>query len=232
MVGKLFAALLVAATAAAGYALYTGTWAVPDRWNPWAVLRIDETPHWLTRYKLSRLSAEPGLCAAVLEKAAMRWQPVPDRVTAPGCGFSNAVRIERTQVQVGPAFTLSCRAAVSLALWEQHVLAPAAAQHLRSPVVRLEHFGSYACRNVNHAQAARRSQHATADALDIAGFTTANGRRISIVRDWNGNGPEARFLHEVHRGACAFFDGVLGPEYNAAHRDHLHFDRGPWRACR
>jgi hypothetical protein len=232
MVWRLFLALSIAALAGGAYAVYTGLWQVPDRWNPWAVLRLDEEPHWLTGYKLARLSREPELCREVLATAAMRWEPVPDRVTGEGCGFTNAVRIDRTRLQVGPAFTLSCRAAVSLALWERHVMEPAARQHLGQPVARLEHFGTYACRNVNHLEAGRRSQHATADALDIAGFVTADGRRISVLRDWPRDTPEALFLREVHQGACRFFDAVLGPDYNAAHRDHLHLDRGPWRACR
>ncbi|RYF37384.1 MAG: extensin, partial [Comamonadaceae bacterium] len=60
----------------------------------------------------------------------------------------------------------------------------------------------------------------------------ADGRRIGVLRDWSRPGPEADFLRKVHAGACRFFDGVLGPEYNAAHRDHLHLDGGAWRACR
>jgi hypothetical protein len=36
----------------------------------------------------------------------------------------------------------------------------------------------------------------------------------------------------VRDGACLFFDGVLSPDYNAAHRDHLHLDRGRYRYCR
>ncbi|MFB2351392.1 extensin family protein, partial [Priestia megaterium] len=82
----------------------------------------------------------------------------------------NAVRIERTSWAVGPAFTLTCPAAVSLALWEHHVVAPAARDHLGSAPARLEHFGSYACRTINPAAQGRRSEHATANALDIAGF--------------------------------------------------------------
>ncbi|AEG92998.1 extensin-like domain-containing protein [Ramlibacter tataouinensis] len=231
MIAKLFAAALLVLPAAAGYALWTGSWQLPDRWNPWAPLRIEEEPHWLTRHKLGRLGREPALCLQVLGTAQMRWAPVPDRVTGERCGLANAVRIERTQMHVGPAFVLSCPAAVSLALWERHVLQPAAAL-LPARVVRLEHFGSYACRNVNHATAGRRSQHATADALDVAGFVLADGRRISVLRDWSAEGAEAAFLREAHAGACRFFDAVLGPDYNAAHRDHLHLDRGPWRACR
>jgi hypothetical protein len=79
---------------------------------------------------------------------------------------------------------------------------------------------------------ATRSRHATAEALDVAGFVLEDGQRIRVLRDWEEPGAPAAFLREVRTGACRFFDGVLSPDYNAAHRDHLHFDRGPYRMCR
>jgi len=36
--------------------------------------------------------------------------------------------------------------------------------------------------------------------------------------------PKSLFLRSVHAGACGIFGTVLGPESNAAHRDHFHFD--------
>ena len=60
----------------------------------------------------------------------------------------------------------------------------------------------------------------------------ADGRRISVLRDWGRPGPAGALLEQVNDGACRVFDGVLGPRYNAAHRDHLHLDRGPYRICR
>jgi len=36
--------------------------------------------------------------------------------------------------------------------------------------------------------------------------------------------PEANFLHAAFDGACKTFGTVLGPESNAAHRDHFHLD--------
>ncbi len=36
--------------------------------------------------------------------------------------------------------------------------------------------------------------------------------------------PKSLFLRVVHDGACGIFGTVLGPESNAAHRDHFHFD--------
>jgi len=230
------------------WSVRSGRIAIPEEWNPWAPLRIEATPNLLTRFKLSRASADPEACQAALAQAAMKQVPIEDRVTGPGCGFANAVRIERTSVAVGAPFSLSCRAALSLAMWERHVLQDAALAHLGTRVRSIEHFGSYACRNLYGEQDRRRSQHATADALDIAGFVLADGRRIRVIADWRPRpaatddatanvddgppSPEARFLRAAHDGACRYFDAVLSPDYNRAHSDHFHFDRGAARLCR
>ena len=229
---KLTVALLLVASLAFVLAVHRQWVAVPDDWNPWAVLELHAEPNLLTRYKLSRLSAEPQMCLAVLATADMQFEALTDRVIDEQCGFSNAVRIDRTTSAVSAPFSLSCPAAVSLALWEHHVLQPAAQAHFDAPVTVLEHFGSYACRNVNGRENARRSQHATAAALDVAGFVIGGSHRVRILGDWQGDGEGARFLREVRGGACRFFDGVLGPDYNAAHHDHFHLDRGRFRICR
>ncbi|WP_119718475.1 extensin-like domain-containing protein [Cognatilysobacter tabacisoli] len=253
--------LLLVALAGA-WALRSGAIAVPEAWNPWAPLRIDAPPNLLTGLKLSRASADPAACRAALAQADMALVPVDDRRTGTGCGFANAVRIERSSVAVGEPFTLSCRAALSLAMWERHALQQAARTHLGAGVQRIEHLGSYACRNLYGEDGRRRSQHATADALDIAGFVLDNGRRVRVLGGWaspdgasagaastdrveaagraraaltSGADPdaaEAAFLRAVHDGACRYFDAVLGPDYNRAHADHFHFDRGRARVCR
>ena len=221
----LLAALLTLAVSAARVS-------IPPEWSPWAPLELDAPPNVLTRYKLSRLSRDPALCASVLEDAAMTYRRLPDEATGPSCGLFDAVAIERTASEVGQPFALTCRSAVSLALWEKHTVAPAAEQHFGVPVQRIEHFGSYACRNVYGRPDATRSRHATAEAFDVAGFVLADGRRIRVLGDWHEESAAAQFLHDVRDGACDFFDGVISPDYNAAHRDHLHLDRGPYRFCR
>ncbi len=245
---RLVISLLLAGAAVAA-ATHGRWWQVPDAHNPWSPLVIDATPNWLTRYKLDRLAARPQVCMAVLSGADMQMTAVPDGEPAPGCGFRAAVRISGTRLRTDPPFVLSCRAAVSFAMWERHVLVPEAGRLLGSAPVRLEHYGSYACRNVYGRSEGRRSQHATADALDVAGVVLEDGRRITVARHWqarmplrrdagDGSSPdpeptrEAQFLHAVHHGACRFFSGVLGPEYNAAHADHLHLERGSSRICR
>ena len=65
-------------------------------------------------------------------------------------------------------------------------------------------------------------------ACDLAG-----GRRITVRDGWNGPDADARaFLRQVHAAACRRFNVVLGPDANAFHRDHLHFDMGNGRYCR
>ena len=59
-----------------------------------------------------------------------------------------------------------------------------------------------------------------------------DGKRVSVARDWQGDDAESRFLKSIHAGACRFFDGVLGPDYNRAHANHFHLDRGGWGLCR
>ena len=207
-------------------------WPLPERWNPWAPLRLADAPNLLTRFKLGRLDTDPIACRAALEQTPFDVQALADRRFAPGCEFNNAVRVRGMTVAVSAPFTLSCRAAVSLGLWERHVLLPAALRHFGEPAVRLEHWGSYACRDIGGREPGTRSRHASADALDIAAIGLASGRRIGVAGEWAGDGPDGRFLRELRDGACPWFDAVLSPDYNAAHADHLHLDRGPHRLCR
>lgn len=249
--------ILILATLLACWGWRSGRLSLPDAWNPWAPLQIDAPPNLLTRFKLWRASADPQACKTALTQAQMDWVSLENRVTGTGCGFDNAVRIMRTSVKVNAPFSLSCRAALSLAMWERHVLQSAALRDLGTHVREIEHFGSYACRNLYGREDGVRSQHATADALDIAAFVMEDGRRVSVVNDWASRAgrtnrgaderpvdrenhtdsddrlpPDARFLHDVHDGACRYFDAVLGPDYNNAHADHFHFDRGRAHVCR
>lgn len=224
------AAFFVIAILALVWAFDRGHLRIPDRWNPWATLEVAEPPNFLTRYKLGRLSTSSVQCQSVLQTSGMAYESIPDEVTGAACGYFNAVRVARTSAAVDEPFALTCRSAVSLALWERHVLQPTAQQFFGVPIVEIEHFGSYSCRNVYGRPSATRSRHATAEAFDVAGFVLGDGRRIRVVNDWDGE--HGAFLRAVRDGACRFFDGVLSPDYNDAHRDHFHLDRGPYRVCR
>jgi hypothetical protein len=86
---------------------------------------------------------------------------------------------------------------------------------------------------VNNIQGGRLSEHGRANAIDIAAFNLANGRRITVKADWNGPDDKARaFLRDLHTAACRRFNVVLGPDANAFHQDHFHFDMGRGPYCR
>jgi hypothetical protein len=223
--------LFIVATAAIGW--QQAWWRLPDRHNPFAPLVVDEAPNWLTGFKLARAQRDPSRCAQLVRALRWRAEPLPDRRTGEGCGFSQAWRVATMgEVGVGEAFSLSCPSVLALAMWERHTVAVAAQRHFGEPVQRLQHVGSYACRNVYGRKDAARSRHATAEALDVTGFVLRSGRRIGVQRDWDDGDAEGAFLREAHGGACRWFQGVLGPDYNAAHRDHFHLETGGWRTCR
>jgi hypothetical protein len=95
---------------------------------------------------------------------------------------------------------------------------------LGAPVVELKVAASYSCRPMNGAHGARLSEHGHANAVDISGFVLADGRIVQVKGGWWGAWAERAFLREVHGGACNIFTTVLGPSYDANHRDHFHLD--------
>ncbi|MBG0845998.1 extensin family protein [Ectopseudomonas chengduensis] len=229
IIGRLlFLSLLLGA--ALLVALWRGWLEVAPRFNPWAPLDVRETPNLLTPFKLWRLGDDRELCDLALATSGLRFTRLADSAPHPGCPVENAVRIQGANVGLSSSFMATCPLAVSFALFERHGLQPAAQAVFGQPVTRVEHVGSFACRSIAGSQ--RPSQHSYANALDMVGFRLRDGQHISVLRDWPGQGDKARFLRLVQEAACDSFNVTLGPEYNAAHRDHFHVDMGMWRMCR
>ena len=76
------------------------------------------------------------------------------------------------------------------------------------------------------------SQHAYANAWDVTGFELVDGRVVSVEQHWRSPGPLGTFLRAARDDACNIFRVVLGPDYNAEHRDHLHLDMGYGLRCK
>jgi hypothetical protein len=207
---------------------------------PWTPLDLGEPVGLFTGRKIVSLGEDFPRCRALLERAGVRFTVLPP-LRDGQCGYADGVRpATGGALRIGfePAgLGVACPVAAGLAMWEWNVIQPAAQRLLGTQVTAIRHFGSYSCRRLYGRDAGAFSEHATANAVDIAGFVLADGRTISVVRDWQGNGDAATFLRTVRNGACGVFATVLSPDYNAAHRDHLHLDqaaRGAWggRACR
>lgn len=228
---KALGALLLL-TGISALAVWRGWVPMPAEWNPWAPLDVRASPNLLTRYKLSRLQDDPALCDQVLQTSGLRVSRQADTAADAACPLRNILRVQGADVVLSSSFLASCPLAVAFALFERHSLQPAAQAIFGQRVSRVEHLGSFACRNVYNRAEGRLSQHASANALDIAGFRLADGRSITVLKDWPGEGDSARFLRQVRDGACDDFNVVLSPDYNAAHRNHFHLDMGRWWVCR
>ena len=170
-------------------------------------------------------------CFAALALKDARFTRLPDRAYGGGCSAFGTVKLLDMGMPTTNLGAMTCPLASKLIEWTQDALQKAAQAWLDSPIARVESMGTYNCRPI--AGSARLSEHGRSNAVDISGFVLASGRRITVLRDWNGPDESARnFLRAVHGAACRRFAVVLGPDANAAHRDHLHFDMGAGRACR
>jgi len=218
---KIVSALVLSALAAL-VAVRLGL--ITEAQTPFSPLSLETRNQWFVGLKLGALRDDPELCRSVLAPRIIDAVAVADRPPRNGCGWRNAVafnQIDGTRMNVRP---LTCAMAAATALWVIDSVQRAARAAFGSGLAEIHHFGTYSCRNI--AGRNRRSQHARANAIDISGFTLEDGRSVSVLRHWNGAGPKGAFLHQIFDGARPYFRITLGPDYNAAHADHFHFDRG------
>jgi hypothetical protein len=127
-------------------------------------------------------------------------------------------------VAVTPTATLACPIVSALDRWLADSVQPSAMRWFGARVVEIKQISAYSCRGMNGSSRAHISEHAFGNALDIASFTLADGRRITVKDGWRGMPEEQGFLREVQGAACQQFNTVLAPGSNAYHNDHIHVD--------
>jgi hypothetical protein len=122
------------------------------------------------------------------------------------CGSPAPVMLKRigsgaNRVEFQPAPTINCAMVVGLHNWVEKTLQPAAQEVLGSTITRIRGASGYACRNRNGSRthSDRLSEHALANAVDIMGFVTADGRTIDVEGKW---GPNARNLRQQQERAA------------------------------
>ncbi|GAM99129.1 extensin-like protein [alpha proteobacterium U9-1i] len=190
-------------------------------------------PEALRTDRLTEFAGNVGECRRALAQAGFEAPRAEDVSEGARCGYRNAVTLSASPIGFSEAPTTNCALAAALVLWQRDVVAPAAERHLGQAVARIEMGGpAYACRPVAGRRDGRMSEHARANAIDISGFTLADGRVLAVRGGWRGAAGERRFLRAVRDGACERFRTVLSPDYNRAHADHLHLDMGGYALCR
>ncbi len=166
-------------------------------------------------------------------------------IDGPGiCGMTRPLKVSALddgKVAVDKTLTIDCPMVPALEAWLRDIVEPDAETRFGQKVASVNVFGAYSCRPIDNEVGARLSEHAFGNAVDVAGFTLADGRTLQYVRDWKSSGSqEAAFLHEAHAGACQYFTTVLGPGSDVFHYNHIHLDlanhgatnTGPRRICK
>lgn len=137
-----------------------------------------------------------------------------------GCGVEEPVRVTHVAgVRLSTPATIDCATASALKTWVQKGLQPA----FRKEIVEIQIAASYICRPRNNKRGAKISEHGRGKAVDVSGLVFADGREVSVARDYG------REFRKAHRAACGIFGTTLGPGSDGYHEDHLHFDTASYR---
>lgn len=180
-------------------------------------------------------------CEVELKKRKIKFT-VLDKITDPkGCLAERPLKLSALSKGIALSGEITARCEVVLALDNliSRVATPSAKLHLSKKLMEVKTSTSYQCRTRNGAKGAKVSEHGFANGIDITGFKFADDTvmpvspKNDIASDDDLNA--AKFQAAIRAGACAYFTTVLGPETNAAHKDHFHFDlayrRGGYRLC-
>jgi hypothetical protein len=207
-----------------------GVFEWPRAYDPLALPDVTMTPGFLTDWQMRLVDLQPKNCSLVLQRAGLAAILKPAKNVGSSCEVVGAIAVSGFSTARIKTEDMRCAVAARLYVWERHVLQPAARRILGEEIVEVLHFGSFSCRTIRGSSG--MSEHATANAFDIAGFRTRSGKVISVKRDWGKRTAEDRFLHAAHSGLCDWFNATLSPDYNADHADHFHVDMGWWQTCR
>jgi hypothetical protein len=191
-----------------------------------------------------RAQAEDACFARKLVTPSATIVPAPE-IDGPGiCGMTRPLKVSALAngaIAVDRVLTIDCPMIPALEAWLGDIVEPDAQARFGQRVATLNVFGAYSCRGIDNIAGARLSEHAFGNAVDVAGFTLADGREIDFVHDWKKtDSPESAFLHEAHAGACRYFTTVLAPGADVFHYNHIHLDlanhgstdTGPRRICK
>lgn len=189
-------------------------------------LRPAKRPDGLTEPKLASAGAirvTPGREAVVSKKGSVCGVPeikgetlaaIPGKLK--GCGIKDPVRVTSVAgVRLSTPATINCTTAKALNTWVKKGVEPVYGQ---GKVVELQIAASYACRGRNNKKGAKISEHGRGNAIDIGGLTFANGKTVSVLKNYD------KPMRKVHKAACGIFGTTLGPGSDGYHENHLHFD--------
>ncbi|MAY63955.1 MAG: hypothetical protein CML29_17260 [Rhizobiales bacterium] len=186
-------------------------------------------------------------CVAELARLGTVFKPLDEIGGEGGCGIAHPFEISGFSggIELKPAAKLDCATALALAEWVEAELKPAAQIAIetlseddkpgRKSVAAIRQASSYICRPRNSQTGAKLSEHGKGRAIDIAGFTLADGTGVTVTPREDDHTIAGALQAAVRKGACLHFTTVLGPGADSFHSDHIHLDlaerRGGYRIC-
>jgi len=169
-------------------------------------------------------------CLKKLQQANVIFTEESNRIEGSACILENVVNISASAIRYDHSRRLTCRMALALSRFETDIIQPAAQRYFQQPVAEIRHLGTYNCRAMRGKQELL-SEHAYANAIDIAAFQLTDGTMVSVKQHWNDGGTKSEFLHDIAQKSCRLFNTVLTPNFNAMHADHFHLDQGFFGQC-
>lgn len=126
-------------------------------------------------------------CLRLVAPIAVEIEPNP-AVRHGQCGTPAPILLKSVgtnpKIVLRPAAEVNCQMVVGLDEWAKTTLQPAARETLGSEVTQMVSTSGYSCRNRYGRPDERLSEHALANAIDIGGFTLANGKTVRLTSDW------------------------------------------------
>jgi hypothetical protein len=151
------------------------------------------------------------------------------------CGAEQVVRFKKGPgaIAYGNAPLLTCSMAIAFADFER-ILQEEAERALGSRVVRIDHLGTFNCREM--AAYDLISEHSFANGIDLRRFHLADGRAVDVLKHFvpeDDAATDARTLFLRRLGNRLFdedvFSNVVTPYFDALHRNHIHVDLARYR---
>lgn len=171
-----------------------------------------------------------GSCLARLVAAGHQAEAAAQPSTDPSCAVDDPVKLTVLADPARPGRTialpgapvLACAFAETFAAFVGEVAAPILAGRFGGSLASVETGPGFQCRPRNNQPGAKPSAHGRGLAIDIAGFTMADGHVMTVKPA--GSAPPDRAFAALRRSACGWFTTVLGPGSDAFHADHMHVD--------
>lgn len=144
----------------------------------------DETPDTWSEAEIAAAKAE---CERLTNGLSVEMRYV-EPMRHGQCGTAQPVEVSSLgsgqKVLLVPPATMNCRMVAMLTRWLDTSVQSRAKAILGKPIVRLTNASAYVCRNRYNAKDQKLSEHAKANALDVSGFITSDGREISVAEYW------------------------------------------------